>query len=365
MDRLTDGAETMKQAARFVTTGDGVTLAWAATGRGPSLVKAANWLTDLEYDWESPVWRHWTRFLAGNFRYIRYDERGCGLTDRSVGDLSFPRWVEDLEAVIDAAAPSPPFALLGISQGAPVAIAYTVRYPERVSHLVLYGGYAVGAKHFDDQAYTRTYAAMQELIPVGWDRENPVFRQVFTSRFIPEGTEEQVRWFNDLCRRTTTPELVQRLFTVRANIDVRHLLPRVSVPTLVIHAARDEVIPVQQSRHLAREIPDAEFVQIDSRNHILLEHEPAWRDFQEAVLRFTGQGDRASAGSRFETLTPREREILALLRHGYANARIGYELGISEKTVRNHISRLFEKLDVHSRSEAIALAHEHAFPGGM
>lgn len=353
----------MKQSARFLTTRDGVTLAWAASGRGLPLVRAANWLTDLEYDWESPVWRHWTQFFAGNFRYIRYDERGCGLTDRDVGDVSFPRWAEDLEAVIDAAAPEPPFALLGISQGASVAIAYAVRYPERVSHLILYGGYAVGARRFDDAAYTRTYEAMQELIRVGWDRDNPVFRQVFTSRFIPQGTEEQIKWFNDLCRHTSTPELIYRLFTARANVDVRELLPRVAVPTLVMHAAHDEVIPVQQSKHLAREISGAEFLQLDSRNHILLEQEPAWRDFQEAVLRFTGQDHRADSGARLGQLTPREREILALLCRGYANARIGFELGISEKTVRNHISRIYEKLRVRSRSEAIALAHECGFAG--
>ncbi|HSH43246.1 MAG TPA: alpha/beta fold hydrolase [Arenicellales bacterium] len=352
----------MKQSARFLTTRDGVTLAWAAGGKGMPLVRAANWLTHLEYDWESPVWSHWMRFLAGHFHYIRYDERGCGLTDHKVGDLSFPRWVEDLEAVVDAAAPRRPFALMGGSQGASVAIAYAVRYPERVSHLILYGAYAVGARRFDDETFTRTYQAMQELVRVGWDKDNPVFRQVFTSRFIPEGTEEQIEWFNELCRRTSTPELIYELFTVRANIDVRDLLPQVQVPTLVLHAASDEVIPVEQGRKLAREIPGAEFMQLESRNHILQESEPAWRDFKEAVLRFTGQGHRADAGSRFDTLTPRESEILTLLRRGYTNARIGYELGVSEKTVRNHISRLYEKLDVHSRTEAIALAHEHGLP---
>jgi len=351
----------MKQAARFLTTADGVTLAWASTGRGLPLIKAANWLTDLEYDWESPVWRHWTSFLAEHFRYIRYDERGCGLTDRQVGDLSFPRWIEDLEAVIEAAAPEPPFALLGISQGASVAIAYAVRHPEKVSHLILYGGYAIGAKGFDDAAYTRTYEAMQELIRVGWDKDNPVFRQVFTSRFIPQGTEEQIRWFNNLCRQTSTPEMVHRLFEVRAEIDVRHLLCEVGVPTLVVHAAHDEVIPLQQGKHLAREIPGAEFIQLDSRNHVLMEHEPAWREFREAVLRFTGQAHRADAAALFDTLTPREREILALLRAGYTNAQIGWKLDISEKTARNHISRMYEKLHVHSRGEAMAMAYEHGF----
>lgn len=349
----------MKQSARFLSTRDGVTLAWAATGRGPPLVKAANWLTDLEYDWESPVWRHWTQFLAEHFRYIRYDERGCGLTDRDVEDLSFPRWVEDLEVVVEAAAPSEPFVLLGISQGASLAIAYAVRHPHKVSHLVLYGGFAVGAKGFDDAAYTRTSDALRELVRVGWDQDNAAFRQVFTSRFIPEGTAQQITWFNDLCRRTMTPDLAYRLFTVRAHIDVRDMLSRVNVPTLVIHAADDQVIPLQQGKYLARGIPGAELIQVDSRNHILLEHEAAWRELAEAVLRFTGRDARGQAGSLLATLSSREREVLSLLQAGHTNARIGRELGISENTVRNHIARLYGKLQVRSRSEAVALAYEH------
>lgn len=351
----------MKQSARFLTTGDGVNLAWAATGRGPALVKAANWLTDLEYDWESPVWRHWTEFLAAHFRYIRYDERGCGLTDRDVGDVSFPRWVEDLESVVEASGPAEPFVLLGMSQGASLAIAYAVRHPEKISHLVLYGGFAVGAQGFDDAAYTRVSDALRELVRVGWDTDNVNFRQVFTSRFIPQGSARQIQWFNDLCRRTMTPELAYRLFTVRSRIDVRDLLQRVSVPTLVVHASGDQVIPVDQARKMARGIPGAEFIQVESHNHILLEHEDAWRELQEAMLRFTGLDHQAARGSRFEALTPREREILSLVRAGHTNARISGELGISENTVRNHIAHLYEKLRVRSRSEAIALAYEHEF----
>ncbi len=352
----------MKQSVQLVTGRDGVTLAWAANGRGVPLVKASNWLTDLEYDWESPVWRHWTRFIAGNFRYIRYDERGCGLSDRSVDDVSFSRWVEDIETVIEAAAPRRPFALLGTSQGASTAIAHAVRYPDHVSHLILYGGFAVGPVHSGDNWYKRAYEGMQALIGVGWNEDNPAFRQVFTSRFMPEATEEQIQWFNELCRHTMTADMAERLLAVCVDIDVRDLLPRVSVPTLVIHSARDEVIPFDLGRQLAREIPNAELLKLDSRNHILQEHEPAWRDFQEAVLRFTGQGYRVENGVHFDTLTPRERQILALLRRGYANARIAFELDVSEKTVRNHITRLYEKLDIHSRAEAIALAHEHDFP---
>ena len=134
----------LPQTIRFVTTDDGLRLAWADAGSGPPLVKAANWLSHLEYDWESPVWRHWTRFFAGTFRYIRYDERGCGMSDAVTGELSLDRWMEDLERVVDASGVSTPFTLLGISQGAPICVGYVVRHPERVARLILYGGYARG-----------------------------------------------------------------------------------------------------------------------------------------------------------------------------------------------------------------------------
>ncbi|MGH8324945.1 MAG: alpha/beta fold hydrolase, partial [Steroidobacteraceae bacterium] len=240
------------------------------------LVKAANWLTHLEYDWESPVWRHWNQFLAGHFRYIRHDERGCGMTDWKLGDLSLPRWVDDLELVIDAAAIEQPFALLGISQGAATAAAYAVRHPKRVSHLILSGGYVVGAYQRGDAEYLRGYQAVTELIRQGWNNRNPVFRQLFTSRFIPEGNPEQLEWSNELCRRTTSPEGGAALMTARANVDARDVLPQVRTPTLVLHGSRDQVVPLSEGKRLASEIPHATFVQLDSCNHVLLAHEPAW-----------------------------------------------------------------------------------------
>lgn len=353
----------MRQTVRFLNTEDEVTLAWAETGRGPPLIRASNWLTHLEYDWESPVWRHWTAFLAGHFRYVRYDERGCGMTDWKVGDLSLDRWVQDLTEVVEVAKVRQPMILFGVSQGAAVAIAYAVRHPERVSHLVLHGGYPVGAKYRDDTSHVRAYRAMQDLARAGWDKDNPVFRQVFTSRFIPGGTEEQIQWFNELCRRTTTPEIAYRLLEARAEVDVRHLLAKVQVPTLVLHSDGDEVIPVSQGRWLAREIPGAEFVLLKSRNHVLLEHERAWQDFKTAILQFTGVTDEArSTGGLTNRLTRRERQVFDLLCEGLANARIAERLSISEKTVRNHLSRLYEKLGVSSRSEALVLAHKHGLP---
>lgn len=353
----------MRQTVRFLTTVDDVTLAWAEAGRGPPLIRASNWLTHLEYDWESPVWRHWTAFLAGHFRYVRYDERGCGMTDWEVGELSLERWVADLSNVVDAAAIDEPMILFGVSQGAAVAIAYAVAHPERVSHLILHGGYALGANYREDTNHVRAYRAMQELARVGWDQPNPVFRQVFTSRFIPEGTEEQIGWFNELCRRTTTPEIAYRLLAARAELDIRPLLPRVQARTLVLHPDKDEVIPVAEGKRLAREIPGARFVPLDSRNHVLLEHEPAWQHFKEAVLEFTGlEREVENAHDLTGPLTRRERQAFTLLCEGLSNEAIATKLDISEKTVRNHISGLYEKLGVHSRAEALVLARKHGFP---
>src|SRR6266446_8904599 len=174
-----------RQRIRYLRTPDGVKLAWAEAGAGPLLVKASNWLTHLEYDWESPVWKHWIRFLTEHFHLVRYDERGCGMTRWQVGDVSWERWVEDLEAVVDAMDTREPMSLLGISQGASVCIAYAVRHPERVSRLILYGGYARGSGQRGDPEHAREYNAIVELVRLGWGRDNPAFRQVFTSRFIP------------------------------------------------------------------------------------------------------------------------------------------------------------------------------------
>ena len=250
----------MTQSIRYLKTADGVRLAWATIGGGPPLFKAANWLTHLEFDLDSPVWRHWIRFFAAHFLFVRHDERGCGMTEWEVGDLSFPRWVEDLEAVVEAAAPDEPFALLGISQGAATAVAYSVRHPERVSHLILYGGYARGWARRADEDGQRRYRAIVELARLGWGNENPVFRHLFTTHFIPGGSDEQMRWFSELCARTTTPEIASRLLLARAEINVQELLARVRVPTLVIHACGDEVVPLAEGQNLASEIPGAEFV---------------------------------------------------------------------------------------------------------
>jgi len=350
------------QRIRYVRTRDGVQLAWAEAGAGPLLIKAANWLTHLEYEWDSPVCRHWIRFFTDHFRYIRHDERGCGMTDWNVGDLSLERWVEDLEDVVAAADLREPFALLGISQGGAICVAYAVKHPERVSKLVLYGGYARGPFRRGDPDRESLHRAMIDLVRLGWGNDNPAFRQVFTSRFIPGGSDEQIGWYNDLCRKTTSPEIAARLLQSRSTIDVTALLGKVRTPTLVLHSRDDGVVPIAEGRILAAGIPDAQFIELDSKNHILLESEPAWERFCDETLEFLGlKGPSRGEDPAFASLSPREREVLALITEGFGNAQIAERLSISEKTVRNHVSNLFDKLGVWTRAQAIVFARDRGF----
>lgn len=349
-----------RQVIRYLTARDGVRVAWAEAGGGPPLVKASNWLTHLEFEWESPIFRHWMHFLSRHFHFIRYDERGCGMTDWNVADMSIERWVEDLEMVIEAAKLEEPFTLLGLSQGGATCIAYAARHPERVSRLILYGAYARGIWRRGNEPAEREQHAIIELIRAGWGRDNPAFRQVFTSRFMPEATEEQIRWFNELARRTTSAPSAAQILESHGAIDVTGLLPKLSMPTLVMHAREDGVVPFAEGQLLAAQIPSAEFVELDSRNHVLLESEAAWPRFQEAVLEFTGRNPQSTT-DRFAALSERERDVLALLTAGLSNADIASQLGISDKTVRNHVSKVFDKLGVWTRAQAIVFAHEHGF----
>lgn len=355
----------MDQSIRFTRSPDGTMIAYATSGDGPPLVKAANWLTHLEFDWESPVWRPWLRELSRDHTLVRYDERGCGLSDREVEDLSFDTWVEDLASVVDAAGLDR-FPLFGMSQGGPVCIAYAARYPERVSRLVLYGTYAVGWKHRGMPHLRRLEEAMIQLMADGWGRENPAFRQVFTSLFLPEGSEEQAAWFNDLQRESTSPHIAVRLEREFGDIDVRDDVPRVRCPALVLHARKDQVIPFESGRRLAAELPEARFVALDGQNHVLLEEEPAWKRFLSEVRRFLGvagegseRGPSISPEAEFlDRLTDREREVLELVAAGRTNPIIADALSIKTKTVKNHVSRIYSKLGVAGRPEAIVKARE-------
>jgi pimeloyl-ACP methyl ester carboxylesterase/DNA-binding CsgD family transcriptional regulator len=331
------------------------------------LVKASNWLSHLEADWTSPVWSHWIQFLCDTFRLVRYDERGCGMSDWEADDHSLDRRVEDLETVVAAADIKEPFALLGISQGGAVSVAFAARHPERVSHLVLYGAYARGIARRGNPEAERAFQAIADLARYGWGKDNPAFRQVFTSRFLPGGTDEQIGWFNELCRKTTSPRMAATLMESRSIVDATSYLEKVRTPTLVVHARDDQVVPLAEGRLIASGISGAQFVELDSNNHILLANEPAWERFERAVLEFLGRDvpreEPAGDDSAFRSLTPREREILALLARGLGNADIAGQLSLSEKTVRNHVSSIFDKLGVWSRAQAIVFARDRGFSG--
>lgn len=278
----------LEQQIRFCVTPDNVRIAYATTGNGPPLVKTANWLNHLEFDWRSPIWRHWVEELSRDHTLVRYDERGCGLSDWEFDNFSFEGWVLDLETVVDALGLEK-FTLLGISQGGPVAITYAARHPERVSGLILLGSYAVGrANRNPTREQLEERQALITLTKFGWGRDDPAYRQLFASGFIPDGGPEEMRWFSDICRVSASPENAVRFMETFDQIDVQALLPEIKAPTLVCHARNELRVPYEWGRKLASGIKDARLVTLDSRNHILLENEPAWPEFLREVRSFLG-----------------------------------------------------------------------------
>lgn len=274
----------IKQEIKYCRTHDGVRLAYATAGSGPPLVKSANWLNHLEYDWESPVWQHVVRGLARKHTLVRYDARGNGLSDWDVETLSLDAWVSDLETVVDAAG-AKRFPLLGVCQGCAISIAYAVRHPERVSHLILYGGFALGEAKRSPGDRERQVAEAT-LTRHYWGLNNPAFRQMFTTQFIPDATQEQADHFNELQRRTTSPECAARYLEAEGNFDVTELLGKVTVPTLVMHARADAVVPFEVGRSMSAGIPGAKFVPLQGQNHLFLEHEAASERFFEELELF-------------------------------------------------------------------------------
>lgn len=352
----------MESMIRFCSSGDGVRIATVCTGDGPPLVKVPNYLSHLEYEESSPVWSHWLAALSSGRRLVRYDLRGCGLSDRAVDDLSIEAFVHDLEVVVDAYDLSR-FALLGISAGASTAVAYAARHPERVAHLVLYGGYCRGRNHRPGRAEPTRGALLTELMRTGWGQDNPAFRRVFTTLFVPDGSPEQVAWFDDLQRVATSAENAVRLTEAFHDIDVTAEARAVRAATLVLHARRDAIVPFEEGRELAALIPSARFVPLDSTNHVLLSHEPAWTSWREAVEQFlAAPPEEPSSSSRHRELvsmlTSREREVLSLIAAGFGNDEIAERLFVSQSTVRNHITRIFQKLSVRTRPQAMVVAQQ-------
>jgi pimeloyl-ACP methyl ester carboxylesterase/DNA-binding CsgD family transcriptional regulator len=357
----------MDQSIRFCTTADSVRLAYATSGDGPPLVMSATWLTHLEHQWRSLAWRPWLDVFTQEHKVLRHDSRGCGLSDRNVGDLSFETWVRDLECVVDAAG-FRRFAIVGTCWGGPIAVEYAVRHPERVSHLVLYGTYARGRmRRTDTPSEAKRGSILGDLTRLGWGQENHAFVQIWSSLFQPGGTPEHSRSWCDQMRAATSAETAIRLFQIASRTDVRDVAPKVRCPALIVHSERDMVVPIEEGRLLASFIPDSRFVQLDSQNHMLLADEPAWQQLVAEVRRFLAEPSSAVvAGGKslsLGELTPRERDVLDSIAKGLDNAEIAGFLRLSEKTVRNHITRIFDKIRVKHRYQAIVMAREAGLGG--
>lgn len=350
----------MANKIRFCNSFDGTRLAYSQAGCGPAMLEVATWLNHLEHDWKSPVWGPRLAELTAHYALTRYDSRGCGLSERKVENFSFEASLRDLETVVDAAGLKQ-FILLGCCQGTGVAIAYAAHHPDRVSHLILYGAFARGQLKRNPTPQDIDEAnIMLKLVELGWGRDNPAFRQVYTATFIPESKPEQYRWFSDLQRLSTSPENAIGLIRGFSTMDVSDLLPEVRSPTLVLHARNDSRVPFAEGHLVAGSIPNAEFVPLESRNHILLDHQPAWRQFFTEIERFvrTHHTPTEASATSFLDLTIREREVLDLIARGLDNTQIAKQLSLSTKTVRNHINSIFSKLGTPNRPQAIVRARE-------
>jgi len=353
-DRAT--AQQPPQELRFCRSADGVRIAYARHGSGPPLVIATCWLSHLQHDWQSPVWRHFLDDLGEIATVIRYDERGYGLSDWNVDDFGLEARIADLEAVVDHAGVDR-FALMAMAQGGPPAITYALRHPERVSRLIFYGSYAAAYRDPtpEDLELSETF---QRLIKVGWARPESAFRRVFTSLMIPGATEEQMRWLDELQRVASSANNVAAARRQRSQDNVVELLARVDVPTLVLHSRGDRMNAFEEGRFLASMIAGARFVVLESSNHIVLGDEPAWRVFMDEVAAFMaadGRPETPAAGvDPAALLSPRELGVLRLAAQGRDNASIAESLTLSVRTVERHLQNVYLKLGVEGKSARAA-----------
>jgi pimeloyl-ACP methyl ester carboxylesterase len=277
----------VQQDIRFFTAADGAQIAYAVAGKGPVLVKAANWLNHLDFELQSPVWRHWLPVMTKHHTVIRYDERGNGLSSWNITDFSFEAWLRDFEQLINELKLEK-FSLLGISQGAAVAVWYAARHPERVERMVLHGSFARGWAKRPIPGEVEKRNAFITLARLGWGKDNPAFRQLFTTLYMPDAQREHQDWWNELQRICTSPENAVQLMVAAGRIDVVDLLPLVKCPTLVMHCVDDEAVPIAEGRLVAGRIPGAKFVELPSRNHLVIQGEPAWPLFVERFSEFMG-----------------------------------------------------------------------------
>jgi pimeloyl-ACP methyl ester carboxylesterase/DNA-binding CsgD family transcriptional regulator len=348
------------QQIRFCTSRDGTRIAYATCGGGPPLVWVQHWVHHLELDWHSSIWRPWLTLLTRRHTLIRFDWRGCGLSDRDDIEFSFENYVADLEAVVTAAG-NDRFALFGMAgSGCGMAMSYATRHPERVTRMVLQAAHIRGRLAGIAVPAARVLEAQARLkvIELGWLNETPAYGQFFTALHMPDATTVQMKAYNDLLRQVTSPLNATGLLKTFWETDVSGIVARVSCPTLVLHSRGDSVIPFGDGREVAALIPGAQLVPLDSRNHLLLNTEGAWPQFVQTLQDFIGAPSDFVAAASFDALTAREREVLDVLAQGLDNTAIGIRLRISEKTVRNHVSVIFGKLSVTSRAQAVALARD-------
>jgi pimeloyl-ACP methyl ester carboxylesterase/DNA-binding CsgD family transcriptional regulator len=350
----------MNQDVRFCTTADGVRLAYAVSGEGPPLVMPATWLSHLEHQWQSLAWRPWLEMLSQKFTLLRYDSRGCGLSDRDPAELSFEGWMKDLEAVVEAAG-FRQFDILATCWGGSIGVEYAARHPERVKRLVLYGAYALGRLRGKQPIEAETARVLLDMVRIGWGQENHALSQVWGTYFQPGGSLAHFRSWSEQQVLSTTAETAARLLQIGWQVDVRAAARKIKCPTLALHVSRDTVVPIDVGRELATLIPDCRFVQIDGENHMPLIDEPAWLQIVAEIESFLKQPVEAG-GVRHNLplgeLTGRERDVLESIAQGLDNNEIAASLGMSEKTVRNHITRVLDKIGAEHRYEAIVRARE-------
>ena len=350
----------MRQSIHFATSFDGTRIAWAVAGKGPPLVRAPTWLSHLEYDWDSPVSRHWITEFTRRHTLLRIDPRGIGMSEWNVEELTFDAIVRDVETAVDAAGLKN-FAMVGNSGGAAVAIAYAARHPDRVSRLFLWGSYCRGLLRRGEPTADLIERAqmLRRLAEIGWGSEEPTFRQVFASLLVPGATKEQWQWFTDRMRLCCTGRNAARFLAMMESIDVQDLARQVRCPTLVLHSRHETRNPYEEGKLTAALIPNAEFVTLDSANHILLPDEPAWQKLVAEFRRFVPV--ESDGRAKFGELTGRERQVLDLIARGLDNEQIALALRLSEKTAGNHITHIFAKTGVGSRAQAIVRAREAGF----
>lgn len=348
------------QAIHFAIGADGHRLAYAVTGRGPPLLRAPTWLNDIERDWDSPVYGHWLKELSRNHTLVRFDARGVGMSDRQA-EVSFDGWVQDMSTIADSIGLQK-FGVVASSYGAAIAIAYAAGHQERVERMFLVGACCRGAlKRGPEALQTAEEDVLVRLIELGWNKEHSDFRQVFTARFIPGATQVQKDWFTESMRLATSPANAARYQRMTQRIDVLEPARSLKCEALLLHSLHDAMVPHEEGKVLATAIPKAGFVTLTSVNHIILEHEPAWaraRDEFRGFMAPGGAGSQPALVQELERLSAREREVLILIARGLTNEEIAGNLSLSKKTVSNHLTRIFAKITVKNRAQAIVRAHQ-------